>query len=249
MKYKAISLQVEVYGVNRLCQTLGVSRSGYYAWRGRTPSEAQRGDSELSVEINAIFKQSRETYGSPRIYQVLQERGISCSRRRVARLMRENGLQARRKRRKAPRTTIADDTHPVAPNLLEQDFSADYPHEKWVADITYINTHQGWLYLAAVLDIYTRQIVGWTLDDHLREELIEGAFLMGVGRCHPPAGLIHHSDRGSQYTSSAYQLVLAEYQVIASMSRTGNCYDNAMMESFFSTLKQECVTTIFSSHQ
>jgi putative transposase len=165
----------------------------------------------------------------------------------VARLMRELGLVARQKRKRAPRTTIVDVAQRAAPNVLEQTFTADYPHQIWVADITYIDTMQGWAYLAAIVDVYTRQVIGWALADHMRTELIETAFQMAVGRCHPPAGLIHHSDRGSQYTSNDYQKTLRDHQVMPSMSRTGNCYDNALAESFFSTLKFECVIEPFQS--
>lgn len=242
-------MQKQEHSISRLCQVLGVSRSGYYAWKSRGPSGLEQADNDLKAEIDAIFVASRQTYGSTRIYAKLKEPGRRCSRRRVARLMKELGLAARNRRKKRPRTTIAEDSHPVAPNLLDQDFTADHPHQKWVADISYIDTQQGWLYLAVILDIYTRQVVGWALDDHMREDLIAGAFLMAVGRCHPPQGLMHHSDRGSQYTSSDYQSLLASHQMVSSMSRTGNCYDNALVESFFSTLKWECADRPFSSFQ
>ena len=240
-------MQSDKHAVSRLCQLMGVSRSGYYAWQIREPSQRDQDDEKLKGLIQTEFDNSQGTYGSRRLAKRLRQLGQRCSRRRAARLMCQLGLVARPKRKRSPRTTRTNDTHPVAPNLLGQHFTADYPHQIWVADLTYIDTQQGWLYLAAVVDVFTRQVVGWALADHMREELIEAAFLMAVGQCHPPAGLIHHSDRGSQYTSSAYQKTLAEHKAIPSMSRSGNCYDNALMESFFSTLKFECVVDMFHS--
>jgi putative transposase len=242
-----IAMQSNEHAVNRLCQLLSVSRSGYYAWRQRGPSLRTQEDNRLKEVTQREFDQSRGTYGSRRLAHRLRELGHRCSRRRVARLMRELGLVARQKRKRAPRTTIVDVAQRAAPNVLEQTFTADYPHQIWVADITYIDTMQGWAYLAAIVDVYTRQVIGWALADHMRTELIETAFQMAVGRCHPPAGLIHHSDRGSQYTSNDYQKTLRDHQVMPSMSRTGNCYDNALAESFFSTLKFECVIEPFQS--
>ena len=242
-------MQSDNHAVSRLCQLMNVSCSGYYAWKKRGPSQHAQEDDQLRVWIQQEFDASYGTYGSRRLARRLRELGHCCSRRRAGRLMSELGLVARPKRKRAPRTTIVDAAHPVAPNLLEQDFSADYPHQVWVADITYIDTQQGWAYLAAIVDIYTRQVVGWALANHMRTELIDDAFRMAVERYHPPAGLIHHSDRGSQYTSSDYQKTLQDHHAIPSMSRTGNCYDNALSESFFSTLKFECVIEPFQSLQ
>lgn len=226
-----------------MCHVLGVSRSGYYAWRRRTPSQREIANQALAEQIREVFEYSRQTYGSPRVHAELQRRGVMCSRHRVARLMRRQGLVARKRRGWRPVTTRRQAGDPVAPNLLNQDFRADRPHQKWVADLTYINTDEGWLYLAVVLDIYSRKAVGWARADHMRSSL-----RMALWRCHPAPGLLHHSDQGSQYTGFSYQTLLADLKYQVSMSRVGNCYDNALMESFFSTLKTECLVDRLPSH-
>jgi transposase InsO family protein len=230
-----------------MCQVLEVSASGYYAWRRRKPSLRAEANAALVEQIRDIHKTSRRTYGSPRVHAALRRWGHACSRNRVARLMRREGIVGRSPRRKYPRTTQSEPGSPVAPNVLAQDFTAEQPNQKWVADITYVDTAEGWLYLAPVLDLFSRKVVGWSMDNHLYASLVEDALHMAVTRRNPAPGLLHHSDQGSQYTSAAYRLRLAKLECEVSMSRTGNCYDNAVMESFFSTLKSECLTGQFQT--
>ncbi|WRO21353.1 IS3 family transposase [Metallumcola ferriviriculae] len=228
------------FRVQKMCRVLEVSRSGYYAWLKRPESDRKRRDKYLLKKIREIHKDSRGTYGSPRITRVLQKQGVRCSPKRVARLMRENGIVAKTKRRfKA--TTNSKHNYPVAGNLLNQDFNVDRPNNVWVADITYIPTNEGWLYLATIQDLFNRKIVGWAMDKTMTRKLVLGALRQAHRRYRPQAGLIHHSDRGSQYASYEYQQALKDYHMVPSMSRKGNCYDNACMESFFGTLKQELI--------
>jgi putative transposase len=241
MIYAYIDEQRVHVPVVRLCHALGVSMSGYYAGRTREPSQRDRANEVLLVHLRAIRAETHETYGSPRMHVELVERGQPCSVNRVARLMRLNHLAARHKRPYHPKTTCPDATRPVVPNRLAQDFTADVPNKKWVGDITYIPTTQGWLYLAAVLDLYSRRIVGWALDQTMTTDLVRTALEMALGRRQPTAGLLHHTDRGSQYTSAAYQDLLTAHGLVASLSGTGHCYDNAPMESFFGTLKAELI--------
>ena len=228
------------YPVGQQCRALGVSRSGYYAWRVR--QKKGRGDSHRALieHIRRIHNRSRRTYGSPRVHAELRAEGVVCNRKRVARLMRQEGIQGRRKRRKAA-TTDSKHPYPIAPNLLNRQFEAQAPNEKWVADITYIPTREGWLYLAAVLDLYSRKIVGWSMSHQVTADLVEDALRMALYERQPDPGLLHHSDRGSQYASDQIRQILTANHVQVSMSRTANCYDNAVMESFFSTLKCEWV--------
>jgi transposase InsO family protein len=235
------------FPISRMCQVLRVSASGYYAWLRRTPSRRVEANAALTDQIREIHQASRRTYGSPRVHAALRRCGKVCGRKRVARLMRCEGLVGRSPRRKYPRTTQAEPGNPVAPNVLAQDFTAKQPNQKWVADITYVDTAEGWLYLAPVLDLFSRKVVGWSMDNHLYSSLVEDALHMAVTRRCPAPGLLHHSDRGTQYTSAAYQQRLAKLECQVSMSRTGNCYDNAVMESFFSTLKSECLTGQFQT--
>jgi putative transposase len=228
------------YPISVLCETLEVSLSGYYAWKKRPLSQHQREDCQLAEQIHAVYHASRQVYGSPRIHAELREQGMICSRRRVARLMRQRGLSARRRRHRTITTHSVPGAR-VAPNRLDQDFTATRPNEKWAGDITAIWTYEGWLYLAVVLDLYSRRVIGWAMAATQDEALIERAFQMALLGRNPPAGLLFHSDRGSQYTSDAYQALLADVGATVSMSRTGNCYDNAVTESFFGTLKGECV--------
>lgn len=258
MRYQFIQAHQDEFPVQRMCSVLGVSPSGYYAWQTRPVSRRVEANQKLMPEIRAIHIRSRKTYGSPRVHADLKADGFRVGKNRVARLMRAENLQGRRKK-KQPRTTDSQHSHPVAPNHLNRDFQATRPNEKWLADITYIPTAEGWLYLAVVLDLFSRKIVGWAFADTLESCLVEQAFRMAV-QDRPPliSGLLHHSDRGSQYAGGAYQQLLIDQQVQISMSRTGNCYDNAPMESFFSTLKcehvhfqnyrtrQEATTDIFS---
>jgi len=240
MKFAFIAAQQKNYPIRLMCRVLGVSSSGYYAWRKREPSQRERENKVLLEQIRAIFKCSRETYGSPRIQAELNAQGIACSRGRVARLMRQHGLEARCRRRYRV-TTKADQRHPVAANVLDRDFTAQQPNQKWLADITYIDTHQGWLYLATVLDVFSRRIVGWSMQKRMTKSLVIDALQMALGQRDTTDDLLHHSDRGSQYTSADYRDLLQSCDITVSMSGTGNCYDNAMMESFFATLKTEWV--------
>lgn len=227
--------------MNWMCQTLKVSRSGYYAWRNRPPSERDRVNQQVVTEIREIHQASRQTYGSPRIHAELRFRGYQINHKRVERLMRLHGIAAKQRKKRRIVTTDSNHSNPVAPNLLNQDFTASCPDEKWAADISYIETGEGWLYLASIMDLFSRRIVGWAMADNLEVDLPKSALAMALRRRCPPKGLIHHSDRGSQYTSEAYQVVLAGAEIQVSMSGTGNCYDNAAKESFFGTLKMEHV--------
>lgn len=224
-----------------MCRALGVSTSGYYAWRRRPLSRRAEVDRVLQRRIKAIHTGSRGIYGSPKIHAQLQQEGLACSRKRVIRLMRRAELCAKRQRC-FRRTTQRDPTHRAAPNRLEQNFAATQPDQVWLADITYIRTAEGWLYLAAVMDLYSRRILGWAMASHMTDALTQQALTMALERRRVnPRQLIHHSDRGSQYTSTHYQALLNRHQIQVSMSGTGNCYDNAPMESFFSLLKTELV--------
>ena len=206
-------------------------------------------DAELLVQIKEIFATSGQTYGSPRIHIELREQGIRCGRKRVERLMCENGLKVPQKRKKRVVTTDSDHDLPVAPNLLDRNFTAEKPNEKWVTDIllrpgsgqVYIRTDSGWLYLAVVMDLFSRCIVGWAMRPDLSQALVLSALQMAIANRQPTAGLLHHSDRGSQYCAHAYRQLQTEHKMVTSMSRKGNCYDNAAMESFFATLKSELV--------
>ena len=235
------------YPISTMCKVLQVGRSGYYAWRKRQPSVREQANQVLTEEIRRAHLKSRCTYGSPRVHAALLREGIVCGRNRVARLMRRASLVGRRSKRRFPRTTQRRAGAIPAPNLLNRDFDAQRPNQKWVTDITYIDTAEGWLYLAPVLDLYGRRIVGWSMADHMESSLVETALKMAFLQRQPEAGLLHHSDQGSQYTSSDYLELLHQNECRISMSGTGNCYDNAAMESFFSTLKAECASAQFET--
>ena len=235
------------FGVKAMCRVMGVGRSGYYAWRSRPESQRAKANERLLVQIREEYQLSRKTYGSPRIHAALQRKGITCSRKRVAHLMHLDQIVARRARRRMPHTTQRNPHATPAPNLLNQDFSSAAPNRKWVSDITYIDTAEGWLYLAVVLDLFSRRVVGWAMDEHMEDSLVQQAWNMAVTQRHPSADLLHHSDQGSQYTSDLFQHALAVYHCQVSMSRVGNCFDNAAMESFFSTLKAECAQAPFDT--
>jgi putative transposase len=223
-----------------MAKLLGVSRSGYYRYCRHVPSRRQRESEALSRAIGEIFRDSRETYGSPRIHAELKARGHACSRPRVARLMKKCGMAAKMRRLFRTTTTLSS-RRTAAANLLEQDFTATAPNEKWVADVTYVRTLEGWLYVAVVLDLFSRKVVGLSMDKSLHTALVLRALEQALQRRQPESGLQHHSDRGSQYTSEAFQALLAKNNIICSMSGTGNCYDNAVAESFFHTLKTEWI--------
>ncbi len=232
-----MSAHQAIYPVAVTCQVLGLSRSGYYAWRSRPVSARAREDAELLTKIRRIHADSRETYGVPRIHAQLAAEGIRLGRKRVARLMRKDGLFGVSRRRKT-RTTIPDKSKLAAPDLVERDFTAEARDQLWVADITYIPTWVGFAYLAVVLDVWSRRIVGWCFASHIRKEIVLNAMEMAI-RQRQPIGVIHHSDRGSQYTSLAFGETCREAGVRPSMGSTGDAYDNAMCESFFATLETE----------
>jgi len=227
-------------GARRMCSVLGVSRSGFYAWRGRPESDRCRQDRRLKVEIRAYYRASRCKYGSPMIWKDLREAGTRVSEKRVARLMREDGLSSR-KRRRFVLTTDSSHSEAVAPNVLDRAFKVENLDTVWVGDITYIATREGWLYLAVLLDLCSRKVVGWSTSQSLADELTLEALDRALLERQPKAGLLHHSDRGSQYASYEYQKKLTQRGVVPSMSRKGNCWDNACAESFFSTLKREAI--------
>ena len=233
--------------MRRMCQVLCVSPSGYYDWRKRPPSERRQANEKLLAAIRREHEASRQTYGSPRIHAALQRQGFEAGRNRIARLMQADGIVGKVPKRKHPVTTRKAAGALAAPNLLAQDFTTSQPNEKWLADITYIDTVEGWLYLALVMDLFARPIVGWAMAAHMQAMLVEDALKMAVGRRLPAPGLLHHSDQGSQYTSSRIRALLAAHHVQVSMSGVGNCYDNAPMESFIGTLKTECVTYQFAT--
>jgi len=239
-RYRFIHAERATYPIIVLCRVLRVSRAGYYAWAGRGASARVQADEELSAQIKATHERSRGTYGVPRVHAALRAAGVRTSRRRVGRLMRAASLVGRHRRRRA-RTTVADPAHMPAPNLVARDFTAPAPDRLWFGDITYVATQEGWLYLATLLDAHSRRVVGWAMADHLRTELALDALTMAFRTRRPTPGLMHHTDRGCQYTAAAYREALAARGVTASMSRNGNCLDNAMAESFFATLKAELV--------
>ena len=245
MRYSFVAEHEAVFEVKIMCRVLQVSASGYYAWRRRVPSRRDQANRELIEQIRRIHATRRQTYGSPRVHAALRQQGVICSRKRVARLMRLSGIRGCDRRRRHPITTQSRHDYPVAANVLARDFSAEAPNQKWLSDISYIATQEGFLYLASLEDVYSRKIVGWAMEEHLQTSLVERAFQMALRQRKPPAGLLHHSDRGSQYASDDYRKLLTKHQVTVSMSRSGNCYDNAMKESFFATLKTECASRPF----
>jgi len=221
-----------------MCSTLEVSRSGFYAWLGRGESRRAGEDLRLLVLIREEHEKSRGTYGAPRIHAALKKRGEVCGLHRVERLMQEAGIRSK-VRRKFKKTTDSNHPHPVAPNLLDQNFTVGGPNQVWVSDITYIWTEEGWLYLASTMDLYSRKIVGWAMGSCITAALVVDALVMAIDLRSPPPGLLHHSDRGVQYAAYAFQGLLEHRGITCSMSGKGNCYDNAVKESFFHTLKTE----------
>jgi putative transposase len=240
MRFQYIEDHQNEFPVTLMCRMLGVSSSGYYAWRKRPPSKREMANRELYKKIEVVYNENHKVYGSPRIYRALKKQGVVCSKNRVARLMRLRGLRAQHTKRFKV-TTKRNKAHPVAPNLLNRDFEANRPNQKWLADITYILTLEGWLYLAAVLDLYSRRIIGWAMSDRMTSDLTVDALKMAVVQRQPELALLHHSDQGSQYTDSTYQTLLKYHGIQVSMNGVGSWYDNAPMESFFATLKSEWV--------
>ncbi len=239
-RFRFIDAEKARFPVSLLCRVLGVSKSGYYAWRGRPPSKRSREDTALVEKIREVHERSRQTYGYPRVRAELRALGVRCGHRRVARLMRKAGLRGCMRGPKR-RTTRRDPLAAPAPDLVGRNFAATAPDRLWTAYITYVNTDEGFLYLAFVLDVYSRRIVGWSMTSHLRAELVVDALEMAVWRRKPAAGLVHHSDRGTQYTALSFGNRLEEAGIVPSMGRTGSALDNAISESFVSTLKCELV--------
>ena len=230
-----------------MCEVLDVSASGYYAWLKRPPSGREQANQCLGERIQAIWQRFRGIYGAPRIHAELQEQGAVVGHNRVAKVMQKLALRGKGNRKPQPRTTQADASHRFEPNVLQQQFETAQPDAVWLTDITYIPTHEGYLYVAGVMDLYTRQIVGLSMAHHMRSELTTSALEMALSQRQPTGNLIHHSDRGSQYTCDDYRTRLSVYPITVSMSRTGNCLDNAPMESFWATLKRECADYVFDS--
>jgi len=240
MRFAFIHAEKASFPVAALCRLLGVTRQGYYAYASRPPSERLNRERTLQQRVQQIHVESRGTYGSPRVLKALRQHGEPASKRSVERALRSLGLRGRSPRRWRA-TTRANPLHPIVENVLNRDFEASRPNERWVTDISYIWTDEGWCYLAAILDLFSRSVVGWALDSTLSTSLPLTALDMAVRRRRPSKGLLHHSDRGCQYTSTEYRDVLAELGVTVSMSRKGNCWDNAVAESFFATLKTELI--------
>ena len=243
MKFTRIQDELGEYPVEACCEVLQVGRSGYYAWqaRRRQPGAGEVRRRELTAQIRVVHEQSRGVYGSPRIHQALIHSGRKVCRNTVAKLMKQQEIRAKTKKKFVPRTTDSDHDRPVAANRLQRQFKAELPDQKWAADLTYVPTDEGWLYLAGVIDLCTRKIVGWSMADHMRTDLVSDALNMAIARRRPGDGLLHHSDRGSQYASEAYQSLLQRHGMEVSMSNRGDCWDNAAMESFWATLKTELI--------
>lgn len=241
MKFTFIEDHLSEFPVEMACETLEVSRSGYYAWRVRTESAQAKRREELAEKIRAVHEENRFVYGSPRVYKALKAEGESVSENTVAKVMREQEIRVKTKKKFVPRTTESNHGRPVAANLLDRQFAAELPNQKWAVDITYIGTDEGWLYLAGVMDLCSRKIVGWSMADHMRTELASDALKMAILRRDPGAGLMHHSDQGVQYASEDYQYLLQSHKMEVSMSGRGDCWDNACAESFWATLKTELV--------
>jgi putative transposase len=240
MKYWFMDQHSSTHGVQKMCRVIEASRSGYYRWKIQPQSNRQKENDKILVEIRESHKNSKRAYGSPRIVEDLQAIGMNCGENRVARLMKINGIVGKAKK-KFKATTNSKHTLPIAENLLNQNFKAEKPNTTWVSDITYIPTGEGWLYLAVILDLFSRQVAGWAMSDRLTSEFVVKALYQAIGHRHPATGCILHSDRGIQYASKDFRDVLSAYGFIQSMSRKGNCYDNAVAESFFHTLKTEHV--------
>jgi transposase InsO family protein len=241
MKYGFIAAQRTYYPIVLLCRTLGVSKSGFYAHLNRKPSTREQQSRQLTLQVKDVYLQNESVYGSPRIHHVLQEEGHACSENLVAKLMRCEGLHAIQCKRFRVSTTDSEHDLPIADNLLNRQFSPVAPNQAWAGDITYLSTAEGWLYLAVVIDLFSRRVVGHSMSRFIDQALVSDALRSAIGLRRPPSGLLHHTDRGSQYASNAYQDLLREHGMQCSMSRKGNCWDNAVVESFFHTLKTERV--------
>ena len=239
MKFGFIARHRGIWPVAWLCAALGVARSGFHAWLGRAPSQRSRSDAELGAKVRASFIASGRTYGARRVWHDILAEGISCGLHRIERLMHAQALRARPRRRRRPPDPGERPAIAGAANLLERAFQAPAANRKWIADFTYLWTAEGWLYVAAVLDLFSRRVVGWSMSATMTAKLVVDALMMAIRRRGRPQALLHHSDRGSQYASELFQRLLAEHGIVCSMSRPGNVWDNAVMESFFSSLKTE----------
>lgn len=239
MRFAFVDVEKANHDISLLCRVLRVRRSGYYAWLERDESARVKADRVLAVEVAALFNESKKTYGSPRIHRELRNRKRHLCRHRIARIMRQQRLCARA-RRKFVRTTQSDPGQPTPPNLLDRKFAVEAPNKVWAGDVTYLPTREGFLYLAVLLDLYSRRVIGWAMSDRNDEALTLAALKMAIDQRRPLPGLLHHSDRGTTYASGAYQDELAKHGLVCSMSRKGNCWDNAVVESFFSSLDFEC---------
>jgi putative transposase len=239
MKFAFIAQEV-AFSVKAMCRVLGVTRSGFYAWKKRPKPAREKSDAQLAATVASVHERSRKAYGSPRVHAELKARGVCIGRKRIERLMRENGLQGRRRRR-FKRTTDSKHSGPIARNLLARDFRVSEPNRAWVTDVTAIATGEGWLFLAAILDLYSRRVVGWATSSNNDTALALDALQAALTSRKPPPGLVHHSDRGSPYASDGYRAKLRAHRVRRSMSRKGDCWDNAVAESFFATLRSELV--------
>jgi len=240
VKYAFMQEQREEFELKRMCQVLQVSRSGYYDWARRKESNRSQRDRTLLKGIRKVHEESKEAYGATKTWRTLNQSGMMCGKHRVARLRRQAGIEARRKR-KFRLAYKARNTAPAPPNLLRWPFKADYPDQVWVTDVTFVPTRSGWLYLAVMIDLHTRLVVGWSMKDRPNQELVNEALMMAAEQRRPNPGLIHHSDQGVLYSSGSYLALLDKYGMLRSMSGKGNCYDNAVAESFFSSLKNELV--------
>ncbi len=240
MRYKFIQENNFKFTIDAMCEVLHVSRAGYYDWRFRPVSDRDKSNQKLLAEIDRVFLESKKTYGYRKVYKQLKQEGIVVNKNRIASIMRKNALISKVKK-KFKATTNSKHHLPVANNILDRKFKVNKPNTYWVGDITYIWTSEGWLYLATVIDLYSRAVVGWSLEERMTSSLVEDAFLKAIWKRKPSKGLIFHSDRGSQYASHQYQKLLTNYQAISSMSRKGNCWDNAVAESFFKTIKSELI--------
>ena len=239
MKFAFIAKHRGIWPAGWMCGALGVSRGGFYAWLTRPPSRRSRRDEELTAKVRTSFIGSDRTYGARRVWKDVLADGVSCGLHRIERLMRQQALRARPRRRRLPADSGERQAGAVAPNVLERSFNAPAPNRRWIADFTYIWTAEGWLYVAAVIDLFSRRVVGWSMSAAMTAELVTDALVMAIWRRGKPDALIHHSDRGSQYTSDQFQRLMTDHGVTCSMSRSGNVWDNAAMESFFSSLKTE----------
>lgn len=240
MRYRFVEAEKAEYPISLMCRVLKVSRAGFYAWRHRPESARARANRKLLIDIRSAHEASRRTYGSPRIYQELHSQGQTSGRHRIAHVMRDNGIKGRRRRRFRT-TTQSIHSHPIAANLLGRQFTTAGTDKAWVSDITYVWTPEGWLYLGVILDLYSRRVVGWAMSTRINQALTLKALRMALARRVPTAGLVHHSDRGSQYAATQYRRTLAAHDIKCSMSRKGDCWDNVVAESFFATMKVEHV--------